>query len=152
MKTLRGSCSALGAPTRYAEAYDAYTDPLAKCPAAATRDSRAFRVIAAANSRRFPEAAAALNQVPLEERPMAMMGLAIGYGRAKQWTQARDLAEEMRRSSTAPTRTWRTLVQLGQIAENNKDDVNASYFYGAAVTSFPVNSEVTRAQFYMATA
>src|SRR5205823_11320975 len=109
-----------------------------------------FRVIAAGNSRRFPEAAAALNQIPLAERAMAMMGLAVGYGRAKQWTPARDLAEEMRRSSTSPTATWRTLVQLGQIAENNKDDVNASYFYRAAVTSFPGNPEVTPAQFYVA--
>jgi soluble lytic murein transglycosylase len=135
---------------RFSEAYDAYTDALAKFPAAATRDSRAFRVIAAGNSRRFPEAAAALNQIPLAERAMAMMGLAVGYGRAKQWTQARDLAEEMRRSSTSPTATWRTLVQLGQIAENNKDDVNASYFYRAAVASFPGNSEVAPAQFYIA--
>src|SRR5438067_7450670 len=93
---------------RYSEAYDAYTDALAKFPAAATRDSRAFRVIAAGNSRRFPEAAAALNQIPLAERTMAMMGLAVGYGRARQWTQARDLAEELRRSSPSPTATWRT--------------------------------------------
>jgi len=135
---------------RYSEAYDAYTDAVAKFPAAASRDSRAFRVIAAGNSRRFPEAVAALNQIPLQERTMGMMGLAIGYGRAKQWTQARDLAEEMRRSSPSPTATWRTLVQLGQIAENNKDDVNASYFYRAAVASFPGNSEVAPAQFYLA--
>jgi soluble lytic murein transglycosylase len=81
---------------------------------------------------------------------MAMMGLAVAYGRAKQWTQARDLAEEMRRSSTSGTATMRTLVQLGQIAENNKDDVNASYFYRAAVTSHAGNPEVTPAQFYIA--
>src|SRR2546421_2550907 len=135
---------------RFSEAYDAFTDALAKFPAAATRDSRVFRVIAAANSRRFPEAAAALNQIPLEDRTMAMMGLAVAYGRARQWTQARDLAEELRRSSTSSTATMRTLVQLGQIAENNKDDVNASYFYRAAVTSFPGNPEVTPAQFYIA--
>ena len=135
---------------RFSEAYDAFTDAIAKFPAAATRDSRAFRVIAAGNSRRFPEAAAALNQIPLEERTMATMGLAIGYGRAKQWTQARDLAEQLRRSSTSTTATMRTLVQLGQIAENNKDDVNASYFYRAAVTSHPGNPEVTPAQFYLA--
>jgi soluble lytic murein transglycosylase len=135
---------------RFSEAYDAFTDALAKFPAAASRDSRAFRVIAAGNSRRFPEAVAALNQVPLDERTMAMMGLAVAYGRARQWTQARDLAEEMRRSSTSSTATMRTLVQLGQIAENNKDDVNASYFYRAAVASFPGNAEVTPAQFYIA--
>jgi soluble lytic murein transglycosylase len=135
---------------RFSEAYDGYTDALAKFPAAATRDSRAFRVIAAANARKFPEAVAALNQIPLQERAMAMMGLAVAYGRAKQWTQARDLAEEMRRSSTSGTATMRTLVQLGQIAENNKDDANASYFYRAAVASHAGNPEVTPAQFYIA--
>ena len=135
---------------RYSEAYDAFTDALAKFPAAATRDSRAFRVIAAANARRFPEATAALNQVPLAERDMAAMGLALAYGRAKQWTQARDLAEEMRRSGTSGTATMRTLVQLGQMAENNKDDVNAGYFYRAAVASHAGNAEVTPAQFYLA--
>jgi soluble lytic murein transglycosylase len=135
---------------RFSEAYDAYTDAFTRFPATATRDNAAFRVIAAANSRRFPEAAAALNQIPLEQRTMAMMGLAVAYGRARQWTQARDLAEEMRRSSTSGTATMRALVQLGQIAENNKDDVNASYFYRAAVTSHAGNPEVTPAQFYLA--
>ena len=135
---------------RFSEAYDAYTDAFTRFPGTATRDNAAFRVIAAANSRRFPEAAAALNQIPLEQRTMAMMGLAVAYGRARQWTQARDLAEEMRRSSTSGTATMRALVQLGQIAENNKDDVNASYFYRAAVTSHAGNPEVTPAQFYLA--
>ncbi|HXI23255.1 MAG TPA: transglycosylase SLT domain-containing protein [Pyrinomonadaceae bacterium] len=135
---------------RFSEAYDAYTDAFTRFPATATRDNAAFRVFAAANSRRFPEAAAAMNQIPLEQRTMAMMGLAVAYGRAKQWTQARDLTEEMRRSSTSGTATMRALVQLGQIAENNKDDVNASYFYRAAVASHPGNPEVTPAQFYIA--
>jgi soluble lytic murein transglycosylase len=44
----------------------------------------------------------------------------------------------------------RTLVQLGQRAEEAKDDVNASYFYRAAVNFFPGNSEVTPAHFYLA--
>jgi soluble lytic murein transglycosylase len=135
---------------RFSEAYDAYTDAFARFPVTATRDNAAFRVIAAGNSRRFPEAAAALSQIPLEQRTMAMMGLAVAYGRAKQWTQARDLAEEMRRSSTSGTATMRALVQLGQIAENNKDDVNASYFYRAAVASHAGHPEVTPAQFYLA--
>ena len=135
---------------RFSEAYDAYTDAFSRFPATATRDNAAFRVIAAGNSRRFPEAAAALNQIPLEQRTMAMMGLSVAYGRARQWTQARDLAEEMRRSSTSGTATMRALVQLGQIAENNKDDVNASYFYRAAVASHAGNPEVTPAQFYLA--
>jgi soluble lytic murein transglycosylase len=41
-------------------------------------------------------------------------------------------------------------VQLGQRAEEAKDDVNANYYYRAAVSSFPGNAEVTPAQFYLA--
>lgn len=135
---------------RHSEAYEAFTDALTRFPAAADRDSRAFRVIAAANARRFPEATAALTQVPNEERQMAMMGLANAYGRAKQWAQARSVADEMHRLFPTATATMRAYVQLGQLAEGAKDDVNASYFYRAAVNFFPGNAEVTPAQFYIA--
>ena len=141
---------ALFSTQRWAEAYDALTDALTRFPAAATRDTQVFRVTAAANARKFPEAAAALNQVPTEERGGAMMGLASAYGRAKQWAQARSVAEEMRKLERSPTATMRTFVYLGQRAEEAKDDVNASYFYRAAVNFFPGNSEVTPAQFYLA--
>ena len=135
---------------RWAEAYEALTDALTRFPAAANRDIRVFRVVAAANARKFPEAVAALNQVPAEERAGAMMGLANAYGRAKQWAQARSVADEMRKLDRSPTAAMRTLVQLGQRAEEAKDDVNASYFYRAAVNFFPGNSEVTPAHFYLA--
>jgi soluble lytic murein transglycosylase len=41
-------------------------------------------------------------------------------------------------------------VQLGQRAEDAKDDVNASYYYRAALNFFPGQVEVTPAQFYIA--
>jgi soluble lytic murein transglycosylase len=141
---------ALFSAQRWAEAFDALTDALTRFPAAANRDIRVFRVVAAANARKFPEAVAALNQVPTEERSGAMMGLASAYGRAKQWAQARSVAEEMRKLERSPTATMRTFVYLGQRAEEAKDDVNASYFYRAAVNFFPGNSEVTPAHFYLA--
>jgi peptidoglycan lytic transglycosylase len=141
---------ALFSTQRWAEAYDSLTDALTRFPAAANRDIRVFRVTAAANARKFPEAMAALNQVPTEERSGAMMGLASAYGRAKQWAQARSVAEEMRQLERSPTATMRTFVYLGQRAEEAKDDVNASYFYRAALNSFPGNAEVTPAHFYFA--
>jgi soluble lytic murein transglycosylase len=109
-----------------------------------------FRVIAAANARKFPEAVAALNQIPTDQRAGAMMGLALAYGRAKQWAQARSVAEEMHKINSSRTATMRTFVQLGQRAEEAKDDVNANYFYRAAVNFFPGNAEVTPAHFYLA--
>src|SRR5205085_9365141 len=85
-----------------------------------------------------------------EARAEAMYNLALAYGRAKQWAQARTTADDLRKQIPNSQWTMRALVQLGQAAENNKDDVNASYFYRAASNFYPGNAEVTPAQFYIA--
>src|SRR5215813_12357526 len=137
---------------RYSEAYDAYTDAFTNFAKSSTPELQSRRAIAAANARRFPEAAAALATIPTsnEGRAEAMFNLALAYGRAKQWPQARNTADELRRTSPASPWTMRTFVQLGQRAEDAKDDVNASYYYRAAVNFFPGNADVTPAQFYLA--
>jgi peptidoglycan lytic transglycosylase len=135
---------------RYGEAYDAYTDALSRFPGSA--DAQARRVIAAANARKLTEAASALAAIPTSAGPRAeaMFNLALAYGRAKQWAQARSTAEELRRLFPSNPWSMRAFVQLGQAAENGKDDVNANYFYRAAVNFFPGNAEVTPAHFYLA--
>jgi soluble lytic murein transglycosylase len=143
----------LFAAKRYGEAYEAYTDAFTRYPVTAKPDLQARRVIAAANARRFPEATAALSATAAaigEARAEAMYTLALAYGRAKQWAQARSAADELHRAFPASAWSTRTFVQLGQRAEDAKDDVNASYFYRAAVNFFPGNAEVTPAQFYIA--
>src|SRR5436190_132334 len=139
----------LFAAKRYSEAYDAYTTALTGSPSTATLP--AHRVTAAANVRKFPEAVAALATVPAgEERAEAMFNLALAYGRAKQWPQARSTTDDLHRSAPGSPWSMRAYVQLGQLAEGAKDDVNASYSYRAAVNFFPGNAEVTPAQFYIA--
>jgi soluble lytic murein transglycosylase len=143
----------LFAVKRYGEAYDAYTDAFLRFPTGVTAELQSHRVIAAANARKLTEAAAALNAMSTsagEARAEAMFNLALAYGRAKQWMPARTTAEELRR--TFPTSEWtkRALVQLGQRAEEGKDDVNANYFYSQALTSFAGAPEVTPAHFYKA--
>ena len=140
----------LFAAKRYGEAYDAYTTALTSFAANATAELQSHRVIAAANARKYAEAAAAVNSVSGEPRAEAMYNLAMAYGRAKQWAQARTVAEDLRKQFPSNNWTMRAFVQLGQAAENNKDDVNASNFYRAAVNFFPGNFEVTPAQFYIA--
>src|SRR6202007_757869 len=100
----------------------------------------------------FPEATAALNTIPTssETRAEAMYNLALSYGRAKQWAQAHSTTHDLHRNLSNSQWSMRTYVQLGQLAEGAKDDVNASYFYRAAVNFFPGNAEVTPAQFYIA--
>lgn len=142
----------LFAAKRFSEAYDAYSDAFVHFPNSATPAGQANRAIAAANARRYPDATAALNAIPTssESRAEAMFNLALSYGRAKQWAQARSTTDDLHRSFPNSAWTTRAFVQLGQAAENNKDDVNASYFYRAAVNFYPGNAEVTPAQFYIA--
>lgn len=134
----------------FSEAFDAYTDASTRFPNTATPELQAHRAIAAANARRFPEATAALNATSGEARAEASFNLAMAYGRAKQWAQARSTVEDLRRASPGSAWTTRAFVQLGQHAEDAKDDVNASYFYRAAVNFYPGNADVTPAQFYLA--
>jgi soluble lytic murein transglycosylase len=140
----------LFAGKRYSEAYDAYTAAFTSFPNTANPATQSRRVIAAANARRYPEAMAALAGPTGEPRAEAMFNLALAYGRAKQWAQARSVTDDLRKQFPGSNWTMRAFVQLGQAAENNKDDVNASYFYRAAVNFFAGNAEVTPAQFYIA--
>src|SRR6266481_4557113 len=73
----------LYAAKRYSESYDAYTSGFTSFPAGANAALQARRAIAAANARRFLEAAAALNASPApagEARAEAMFNLAVAYG------------------------------------------------------------------------
>lgn len=140
----------LFAAKRYSEAYDAYTTAFTSFPNTANSTTQSHRAIAAANARKYPEAAAAVNSVSGDQRAEAMFNLATAYGRAKQWAQARSVTDDLHRTFPGSSWTTRAFVQLGQHAEELKDDINASYFYRAAVNFFPGAAEVTPAQFYIA--
>src|SRR5436309_9349216 len=138
---------------RFSEAFDAYTDAFVRFPTSATPELQARRAIAASNARRYADATAALTATPApigEARAEAMFNLALAYGRAKQWAQARSMVDELHRAFPSSAWSTRAFVQLGQRAEEAKDDVNASYFYRAAVNFYPGAVEVTAAQFYIA--
>jgi soluble lytic murein transglycosylase len=143
----------LFAAKRYSDAYEAYTSLFLGSPASATSELAARRIIAAANARRLNEATTALSASPAatgEARAEAIYHVALAYARGKQWAQARTTAEDLRRQFPGSLWTMRAFVQSGQRAEEAKDDVNASYFYRAAVNFFPGNPEVTPAHFYIA--
>lgn len=143
----------LFAAKRFSEAFDAYTDAFTRFPNSASAALQARRVIAAANARRFADATAALNATSAsagEARAEALFNLALAYGRAKQWAQARSTADDLRRTFPNSPWTTRAFVQVGQLAEEAKNAVDASYFYRAAVNFYPGAAEVTPAQFYLA--
>jgi soluble lytic murein transglycosylase len=143
----------LYAAKRFNDALSAYGDAFAKFLATATVENQLRRGIAAYNVRKTPEAVAALSAIPTsaaETRAEALFYLAQTYARARQWEQARATAEEMRRSFPNSSFTPRAFVSLGQIAEDAKNQVDASYFRRAAVNGFSSSIEVAQAQFDLA--
>ena len=138
---------------RFADAATAYSDAFAKFPATATSENQLRRGIAAYSARKTPDAVAALTAVPTsaaETRAEALSYLAQTYARARQWEQARATAEELRRAFPNSSFTPKTFVALGQIADDAKNQVDASYFKRAAVNGFGNSIEVAQAQFDLA--
>ena len=143
----------LYAARKFNDALTAYGDAFAKFPITATTENQLRRGIAAYSLRKTPEAVAALSTIPTsagETRAEALFYLAQTYARAKQWEQARATAEEMRRAFPNSNFTPRTLVALGQIADDQKNQTDASYFRRAAVNGFSSSLEVAQAQFDLA--
>ncbi|HSE33857.1 MAG TPA: transglycosylase SLT domain-containing protein [Pyrinomonadaceae bacterium] len=138
---------------RFTDAYTAFTESFSAFPVTATPANQLRRGIAAYNVRKFGEAVSALTSVPAgtgETRAEAQSYLAQAYARQRQWEQARATVEAMRRAFPDSRFTPRTLVALGQIADDQKNSADSSYFFRTAVSSYPNSLEVAQAQFDLA--
>ncbi|HEY8185714.1 MAG TPA: transglycosylase SLT domain-containing protein, partial [Pyrinomonadaceae bacterium] len=138
---------------RFSDALQAYADAFARFPNSVDPQAQLHRVIAAANVRKTADAVSALNAIPAsagETRAEALYYVAQSYARSKQWEQARATVEELRRSFAASPFTPRALVTVGQIAEDAKNETEASYFLRTAVNSYQGSVEVAQAQFDLA--
>jgi soluble lytic murein transglycosylase len=143
----------LFAAKRSSEAVDAYADAATRFPGNLNSELQLHRGIAAANAKRTTDAVAALTGVASsagELKAEALYYLAWTYARARQWPPARSTAEELRRSFPNSSWTPRAFVQLGQLADDAKNAVDAAYFYRAAVNAYPGTAEVAQAQFNLA--
>ncbi len=138
---------------RYADAYQAYTDAFASFSGTASSEAQLRRVFSATGARKTAEAVMALNSIASsagETRAEALFNVAQAYARSRQWEQARSTIEELRRVFPASPFTPRALVTVGQIAEEAKNDADASYFLRTAVNSYQDSIEVAQAQFDLA--
>jgi soluble lytic murein transglycosylase len=138
---------------KFADALTAYSDSFTKFPATASTENQLRRGIAAHSARKTPDAVAALSAVPTsagETRAEALFYLAQTYARARQWEQARATAEELRKTFPNSNFTPKAFVAVGQIAEEARNQADASYFNRAAVNGFGSSIEVAQAQFDLA--
>lgn len=138
---------------RFSDALAAYVEAFAKFPATATNENQLRRAIAAASARKTPDAVAAVNSIPAsagETKAQALFHLAQMYARTRQWEQARAAVEELRRVFPASKYTPMAFVEVGEIAREAKNSVDANYFLRAAVNGFSSSIEVAQAQFDLA--
>jgi peptidoglycan lytic transglycosylase len=138
---------------RFSDASQAYADAFARFSGSADSQAQLRRVIAAATVRKTADAVSALNAIPAsagETRAEALFYVAQTYARAKQWDQVRATVEELRRNFAGSPFTPRALVSVGKIAEDAKNEADASYFLRTAVNSYKDSIEVAQAQFDLA--
>jgi TolA-binding protein len=143
----------LYAARRFADATDAYADAFRRFPALATPQAQLKRGTAAVNARRIPDAASALRSIPLsaaDTHAEALATLAVGYARARQFTDAQTTLDELRRIHPRHKQTRDALVRAGEAARDAKNSFYAQNFFRAAVTGFPGAAEVAGAQFELA--
>ncbi len=140
------------AAKNFTAAEKAYAESTAAYPTAVTASVKLRHLTALSNLKRASEAQAAFNGIPTNarEKEQAYYQLAMAYARARQWTQARSTAEDMRLKFPAGKLTPKTWVDVGMTARDAKNKLEEQSFLRAAVTSFPDAVEVAGAQFELA--
>jgi soluble lytic murein transglycosylase len=136
----------------YGAAVTAYNELLLNFPNTLTPQMQLNRLTALSNSKRMNEAQAVFNSIPASaaEKPEAFYQLALGYARNRQWTQAREIVEEMRRSMAKNDLTPKTWVAVGMAARDAKNKLEETYFLRTALINYPNAVEVAGAQFELA--
>jgi soluble lytic murein transglycosylase len=129
-----------------------FADLSAAYPAAMTPAVRLKQLATASNLRKPTDAQTAFNSIPIsaQEKEEAYYHVVMANARARQWPQARTVAEEMRQKY--PTGKWlpKAWIDAGMAARDAKNKLEEQSFLRAAVANFPNALEVAGAQFELA--
>ena len=136
----------------YAAADKAFSDLAANFPTALTPAINLKRLTTASYLRKAADAQGAFNVIPIsaKEKEEGYYQLALAYARAKQWTQAKQIVEEMRQKFPKGTLTPKAWVDAGMAARDARNKPDEQYLLRTAVTNFPNAIEVAGAQFELA--
>ena len=136
----------------YTNADKAYADLVAIYPAAVTSSVRLKQLTTLANVRKAAEAQNVFNAIAASapEKEEAYYQLVMANARARQWAQARTVAEEMRTKYPAGKLTPKAWVDAGMAARDAKNKGEEQSFLRSAVVHFPNAVEVAGAQFELA--
>ena len=130
----------------------AYNDLLNAYPAAATSGVRLKQLTTLANLRKAADAQGVFNSIPSSapEKEQAYYQLVMANARARQWAQARTVAEEMRQKFPSGKWTPKAWIDAGMVARDAKIKLEEQSFLRSAVVNFPNAVEVAGAQFELA--
>lgn len=136
----------------YADAANAYTDLLSGFQNANAAQINLRRVISFANLRRASDAQLAFNLIPTSanEKEQAYYELARAFARAKQWSPAKQIIDDMRHKYLSGKWTPKALVEVGMTAGDAKNTADESYLLKTAVAAYPNAIDVAPAQFELA--
>ncbi len=136
----------------YADAANAYTTLLTSFQNANVPQINLRREIAFANLRKSSDAQLAFNLIPqsANEKEQGYYELARAFARAKQWSQAKQIIDDLRQKFPSGKWTPKALVDVGTLAGDAKNSADESYLLKSAVLSYPNSIEVAQAQFELA--
>lgn len=142
----------LYASRNWAEAEKSFKELATRFPSALSGQLQIKQIDTYSNLKRMTEAQAVFNSIPsgAPEKEKAYYDLVVDYAKARQWPDARRLAEEMRQRLAAAPLTPKAWVDAGLAARDAKNKTEEQYFLGAALISFPNAVEVASAQFELA--
>jgi TolA-binding protein len=136
----------------FGAAEKAYADLSSAYPAGLTSAVRLKQLTTFSNLKKAPEAQNTFNVIPTsaKEKEEAYYQLVMANARARQWPQARTVAEEMRQKFPSGKFTPKAWIDAGMAARDAKNKIEEQSFLRSAVINFPNAVEVAGAQFELA--
>lgn len=138
---------------KFPESITAFTEAFTNFPASNLPKNQFLYAQALAGARRTGDAALAFNSIPQSAGDLkiqAMVELGKMYANARLWAQAKQAAEDLRRSYPTNPVVPKTWMALGLIARDAKNKVDETYFLRTAIATYPNAVEVAQAQFELA--
>lgn len=137
---------------KYSEAAKAFDELVRNFFKNVTSEVQLKRLKSYARARQMLQANGAFNAIPLsaEEKPEAFYELTVGYARARSWDDARNSLNEMRQKFPKSDWTPKALVELGNIAGDQRNKSDQNYYYQTTLALYPESVYITKAQFELA--
>ncbi|CAN5289910.1 hypothetical protein BH20ACI1_BH20ACI1_24540 [soil metagenome] len=142
----------LYAAKNYTEAVKSYTDLLTNFPNTSNPQINLKRVISYSNLRKPSDAQLAFNLIPMsaDEKEQAFYELANAFAKAKQWSEAKQIINEMREKFPKSDWTPKAIVAVGTAAGDARNKADESFLLRSAIAAYPNAIDVAQAQFELA--